>query len=134
MPEQRHGPIEFVVWGTPKSAQSKGPRDRWKAKVRRAAPAPTELLRGPLRLRIDFFFDGVTQLDVDNIIKPIADALEEVIYDNDKTIVEVRARKFERSEAQLLSPPAVLLQALDEKDSEPFVLVRVDPAPREASF
>ena len=42
-------------------------------------PPEFETLHGPLRLRIDFFFDGMTNLDTDNIIKPIQDALEDVL-------------------------------------------------------
>lgn len=62
---------------------------------------PDQLLDGSVRPRIDFFFE--TDLDGDNIIKPIRDALKDVVYEYDKAVVDVCARKDNRQD----SPPIV---------------------------
>ena len=84
--------IDFVVQGTPRSQQAKNKKG-WIERVQRAVPSTADLLEGPLRVRIDFFFRGSTDLDTDNIIKPIQDALKEILYDDDETVVDVCARK-----------------------------------------
>lgn len=116
--------INFVVRGTPKSQQARS-RQRWQAQVRQAVPTWVELMGGPLRLRIDFFFDGSTDLDIDNIIKPIQDALKAVVYDDDKTVVDVCARKINLRYLPVLNatPPALLV-ALAEPPGD-FVFIRV---------
>lgn len=125
--------IDFVVWGTPKSQNARA-RQRWQARVQNAAPPVSDLAAGPLRLRIDFFFDGSTNLDTDNIIKPIQDALETIVYDNDKTVVDVCARKIDirRLPALVAAPPAVS-EALAEPASD-FVFIRVAAAHRKLTF
>ncbi|WP_420612536.1 RusA family crossover junction endodeoxyribonuclease [Candidatus Spongiisocius sp.] len=125
--------IDFVVWGTPRSHSAKS-RPHWQGQVKAAVPPKVELLSGPLRLRIDFFFRGQTDLDTDNIIKPIQDALEKVIYDNDKTIVDVCSRKIDLHRLPpTTNAPASLLSALAMPPRE-FVLIRVAGAHRSLSF
>ena len=59
--------IDFVVQGTPRSQQAKNKKG-WIERVQRAVPSTADLLEGPLRVRIDFFFRCSTDLDTDNII------------------------------------------------------------------
>ena len=125
--------IDFVVRGTPKSQQA-GSRKRWQETVKEAAPPVSELLTGPLRLRIDFFFDGSTNLDTDNIIKPIQDALEDIVYDDDETVVDVCARKIDlRSLPSLVAAPSTLLMTLGEFPGD-FVYIRVATTHRRLEF
>lgn len=106
--------VEFVVWGTPRSQQAKH-RGQWQTRVQKAAPLPPKLLTGPLKLRIDFFFEGATNLDTDNIIKPIQDSLNDVVYQDDETVVDVCARKIDRQHLPtLVAVPSVLLTALGD--------------------
>ncbi|WP_423916586.1 RusA family crossover junction endodeoxyribonuclease [Candidatus Poriferisodalis sp.] len=125
--------IEFVVAGTPRSHQANS-RSQWQSTVAAAVPAAAQLLAGPLRLRIDFFYADTTDLDTDNIIKPIQDALENLVYENDKTVVDVCARRVDRKHLpQMVEPPATLSDALVSTEGD-FVFIRVATAHREVTF
>lgn len=125
--------IDFVVRGTPKSWKAKS-RKRWMAKVQQAVPPTAVLLTGPLRLRIDFFFDGYTNLDTDNIIKPIQDALQKVVYQDDETVTDVCSRKINLLRLPTIRhAPPELLFALAQPPAD-FVFIRVAAAYREVSI
>ncbi len=125
--------IDFVVRGTPRSLKAQS-RKRWMNQVQQAVPPTAVLLTGPLRLRIDFFFKGETNLDTDNIIKPIQDALQEVVYDDDETVTDVCSRKTNLMRLPPIrdAPPELLL-ALAEPPAD-FVFIRVAAAYRELDF
>lgn len=125
--------IEFVVEGTPRSLRANS-RQQWQAKVQAAAPTQAALLVGPLRLRIDYFFEGTTDLDADNIIKPIQDALQHVVYGDDETVVDVCSRKVDRlNPPPFISAPATLDNALNATTGD-FVYIRVAAAHSEVTF
>ena len=128
--------IEFVVLGKP-LVLGADPRSKavWKDQVRQAAPRPDGLLEGPLCLRIDYFFRAVTDLDTDNMIKPIQDALEGYLYDNDRMIDDVCARKINLDERKvdLARAPDVLQSALEDQRGD-FVFIRVAPIPSRVAF
>jgi crossover junction endodeoxyribonuclease RusA len=127
---------EFVVVGTPKSLQaSSSGRNRWKAKVTQAAQRASGLSMelGLCRLHIYFFFDGKTDLDVDNIVKPISDALNTVVYPDDGDVVDVHAAKRDlNNPGHLISPPASVLAAIAQKQD--FVFIMVGPANANLEF
>ena len=125
--------IDFVIRGTPRSLKAKS-KGKWQQQVQDAVPAGVELLPGSLRLRIDFFFNGSTQLDTDNIIKPIQDALVSIVYDDDRVVTDVCARKVNllRLPALVAVPPA-LSRALVQPPSD-FVFVRVARAHNRLHF
>ena len=111
-------PFEFVVEGTPASLQSKSSRKRaWKAKVAHEATAkwpgsvpPTNNL---VAVRITYFYDTVSP-DVDNIIKPIQDALVGIVYNDDSQVTDTTSRKRNINGSfriKGLSPEVVLLLA-----------------------
>lgn len=125
--------IEFVVIGTPRSQQARS-KSQWQSTVRQAAPTQAALLAGPVLLRIDFFFEGTTDLDADNIIKPIQDALQHVIYGDDEAVVDVCSRKLDRlNPPPFISAPATLDNALDATTGD-FVYIRVAAARSEVTF
>jgi crossover junction endodeoxyribonuclease RusA len=68
----------------------------WQAKVRQEAekywPPEKAPIDGFLMLQITYFYDSV-KIDVDNIIKPIQDALIGLAYFDDDQITDVIARK-----------------------------------------
>ena len=43
----------------------------------------------PLAVRITYFFWGAIDLDVDNIAKPILDALKSIVYNDDRQVEEL---------------------------------------------
>ena len=90
--------MEFVVYGIPVSQQARRKervRD-WRARVRAAAEANLTQGGNPTQesvtLTIIYFFDSI-DLDVDNLVKPIQDALEGLVYENDAQVVESRSLK-----------------------------------------
>lgn len=125
--------IDFVVRGTPRSQQARH-KKQWQQRVQNAVPPGLEFLPGALRLRIDFFFDGSTQLDTDNIIKPIQDALKSIVYEDDEAVVDVCARKIDLQQlSTLVAAPSILSTALTEPLGD-FVFVRVASAHRKLVF
>lgn len=70
------------------------PRSRlnqWRQRVHQAArgalPPGEQPYAGPVRLLITYYYEGVMPLgDIDNIIKPIQDALSGVVYVNDRQV------------------------------------------------
>jgi hypothetical protein len=91
-------PIEFTFEGPPLSLQSKSkPRKRAYKEIienaaRQALPESYAPIDIPLEIRITYYHDGETP-DVDNIIKPIQDALKGVVYLDDKQIADTRCRR-----------------------------------------
>ncbi|WP_428114994.1 RusA family crossover junction endodeoxyribonuclease [Candidatus Poriferisodalis sp.] len=125
--------IDFAVMGTPRTHRA-DTRPQWQAAVRAAFPDPVEPLTGPLRLRIGYFYERATDLDTDNIIKPIQDALKRVAYEHDKTIVDVCARKLDRLRPPpFANTPAIVSDALIATTGD-FVFVRVAAADGEVTF
>ena len=115
-------------------AQS-APSDRkasWKESVRKAVPSDAAFLGDrPLRVRIDFYLKGKRPRnklpDIDNMIKPILDALKGFVYADDNTVEEICARRIDRDEHEPDRDGASdkLQGALDRWDE--FVLIRVTP-------
>ena len=78
---------------------------------------------------IDFIVWGKpTDLDVDNIIKPIQDALQGIVYANDGTVIDVCSRKINLQQIPRFEvAPATLRAALIEPRGD-FVFIRIaDP-------
>ena len=122
------------VQGRPPAQRTKNLRRkrRWKAEIWKAVPADAKPLEGPLRMRIDCYLRGKPPRnklpDVDNMIKPILDALKGFLYADDNTIEEVCARRIDRDEHEPDRDGASdkLRGALGQWDE--FVLIRVTPA------
>lgn len=90
----KHKPL-FRIWvpGYPKSSQAdKQSLERYKEGIRTAArkliPEPTK----SRRLDVEIFFQAESLLrpDVDNIIKPVLDALMGVLYEDDSQVRSVK--------------------------------------------
>lgn len=126
-------PLEFFVEGTPISAQgSSRSKDRWRAIVRNAATErvrdmddPGFLDRRPVSLVIYYFSVASVEGDVDNIVKPIMDALVHVAYPDDRHVERLVIQKFEPEiDWDFAGPSDGLAAALDAQP--PVVYVRVD--------
>src|SRR5687768_2846806 len=90
--------FEFVVDGPPVSMQTRR-RERyheWKRFVRAAAekywPAGGAALTGSLTVTIYYFFEAAPT-DIDNVIKPIHDAIVGLVYANDLQVSDSIARR-----------------------------------------
>lgn len=91
-------PFEFIVEGPPVSLQTRN-RTRlqeWKARVRSAAelywPAGDSPSNKQLKISITYYYEN-TSPDVDNIIKPIQDALIGLVYNDDDQILDTSCGK-----------------------------------------
>jgi Holliday junction resolvase RusA-like endonuclease len=91
-------PFDFVVEGPPVSNHTRN-RARlraWKQKVRQAAasywPAADQPSADQLTIIVTNFYE-VSAPDVDNIVKPIQDALIGLVYNDDNQITDSLTRK-----------------------------------------
>ena len=96
-------PFEFVVIGKPISHQTKQKKSLqvWKEKVREAAEScwtRDELLGSQLKVTITHYYDSPADdesavPDSDNIVKPIRDTLNGLIYVDDYQITDFVSRR-----------------------------------------
>lgn len=129
-------PIEFLVVGTPVSAQTKQARSRdgWKRRVREASagalPEGHWVSAGRIAATLFFFPDQPMQGDVDNIVKLVLDALARHIYFDDRQVERVVVQKFEpQSLFPFAAPSARLADALSGQ--KPILYVRLSDDPFE---
>ncbi|AVH69799.1 RusA family crossover junction endodeoxyribonuclease [Nostoc sp. 'Lobaria pulmonaria (5183) cyanobiont'] len=93
--------FEFIVDGPPVSQQArkrgKGNRlQDWKKTVRQEAEkywsSEQKTASGLVMLQITYFYDSV-QIDIDNIVKPIQDAIKGLAYVDDNQVSDLLVRK-----------------------------------------
>ncbi|MEH1842726.1 MAG: RusA family crossover junction endodeoxyribonuclease [Nostoc sp.] len=93
--------FEFIVDGPPVSQQTrtrgKGNRlQDWKKTVRQEVKkywsSEQKTATGLVMLQITYFYDSV-QIDVDNIVKPIQDAIKGLAYVDDNQVSDLLVRK-----------------------------------------
>lgn len=124
--------LEFTVPGPPVSAQTKNRRrlQSWKTAVAAAAQVVLGAGQSPSTLTccitITYYYDGESP-DVDNIIKPIQDALIGLAYEDDGQVIETKSRKRSIDASyQIRGVSATLLAAF--ADGTPFLHIVVDEA------
>ena len=90
--------FEFIIQGPPVSQQTRNRTllRNWKNRVRLEAqrkwPSGNPPTQEEIEIRITYFHEDVSP-DVDNISKPIQDALEGLIFEDDSQIVNLTCRK-----------------------------------------
>jgi crossover junction endodeoxyribonuclease RusA len=132
--------LEFVVLGPPISNQQNTPKGKaslaaWQATIAGAAGPlwPNPLLTGHLKATIINFYAGnKPSVDVDNMPKPILDAMQQIVYDDDRQIIQAEITHAKVSAAfSIAGVSPVLVTALQV--GQAFVYVRiedpVDPFP-----
>ena len=121
---------ELVVIGTPVSQQTRrrarlGP---WIEMIAKAALASGAEPFGslPVRASITYYFEQ-TDIDLDNMLKPIMDGLKRAVIDDDKLVVELWARKHRIASARLTPgwPSSVVAALISGQE---FVYILVEPA------
>jgi crossover junction endodeoxyribonuclease RusA len=125
--------FEFVIPQRPVSVQTRR-RERlaaWKALVRGHAEAQWQdahqAVIGTAAVTLVYLYEEAA-LDVDNIIKPIQDALVGLAYVDDTIITDVTARRRQLSgHFDLTNVPTVLADAV--AGGRESVYVRISPAP-----
>lgn len=125
-------PFEFIVPGPPRSQQT---RDRaqlqaWKVRVRTAArlrwPSDATPVNNDVRIVVLYFHERQTvQIDGDNLLKPIQDALIGLVYDDDHQIIDATALKRPIDDPfRVRYIPLVLAEGFARGDE--FVYVRIE--------
>ena len=80
-------------------------------------------------LTITYFYDDDSvPIDVDNIPKPVLDALKELVYLDDNQVTDILCRKRNlNSDLRIENPTEVLAEALDSGNK--FLYVVIEEAP-----
>lgn len=129
-------PLEFVVAGTPVSLQAKrrASLDEWKSRIveasRTVLPEGHFAADDPLAITLYYFPNSEMQGDIDNIVKPVLDALERHIYIGDRQVQRVLVQKFEPGSVFSFTRPSPILgNALEQ--SKPALYIRLSDDPFE---
>ncbi len=126
-------PIEFIVEGTAVSLQASGKtKAAWKETIKAAGevviPGGSWALTDRVAVTIFYFPEGEMTGDVDNIVKPILDAMAKFIYVDDRQVERIVAQKFERDNIFTFSnPSAVLIAALGKEGPAVYIKITDDP-------
>ena len=117
----------FRIWipGSPRAAgKNSRARRRYVEQIRKAAsevvPYPTK----STRIDIEVFFYAETSLraDVDNVIKPILDALIGVVYEDDRQVRSVKATALPKGDAFRSSGSMDVLIRLIKTEPKEFLI------------
>jgi crossover junction endodeoxyribonuclease RusA len=126
-------PIEFVVEGVAVSLQASAPtRAAWRETIRAAGavvvPGDAWALTERVAVTIYYFPEGAMIGDVDNIVKPILDAMTGPIYVDDRQVERVVVQKFEPDNVFSFSNPSqTLVAALAKEGAAVYIRVIDDP-------
>lgn len=109
-------PFEFTIQGPPVSHQTRNRArlQQWKQDVRVAAQTRVSAGVAPspdaVQITITYYYEGDSP-DVDNIIKPIQDALNGLVFVDDAQVSETKSRKRPLNGSyQIKGASGVLLQ------------------------
>ena len=125
--------FEFVIEGPPVSLRAKKSKakryQKWIRKVRAAArehwPETTLPIESKsITVAITNFYT-LAPPDVDNIIKPILDALETVVYLNDQQVLRVISEKRDLTNIDRIENAGVVLAAAIEKQYTELLYITV---------
>ena len=130
-------PFEIAVIGIPLSAQAKRrSKAAWISRVRSAAtaaiPAGCTPTLEEVQIEVVYFHED-TPLDVDNMLKPIQDALCGVIYGDDSQLSDTHGSRRNIDESFHVRGLSSAMAAGFVSGS-PFVFIRVSPAPDPAEL
>ena len=126
-------PLEFVVNGAAVSLQAPGPsRARWQEKIRaamrRVHPDDAWATAQPVAVTLYYFPENPMQGDIDNIVKPVLDALAPNLYIDDSQVERVVAQRFNpKRRFNFAKPSAILSDAIKQSSSALYVRVSNDP-------
>jgi crossover junction endodeoxyribonuclease RusA len=105
---------------------------QWRDEVRRVAEQhwstgePPAI--GPIMLAITYFYESESSMDIDNIPKPISDALKGLVYLDDEQMTDVFCRKRNLNRNLRVENPSRVLAEGFRRGNE-FLYIVVDEAP-----
>lgn len=124
-------PIEFIVAGTPVSQQAKlkANIEEWKLRVRNACkpilPAPHFATLANVGVVLYYLPADEMRGDLDNIIKPILDALKQYVFVDDQQVERIVVQKFEPERTPGLADAVSNTLQLAWKSERPLLYVRI---------
>jgi Holliday junction resolvase RusA-like endonuclease len=128
-------PFEFIVDGPPVSHQTRHAArlHAWQHIVRTAAaqrwPAHTPPVQAWLRFMVTYYHDGISvRIDNDNLVKPIQDALNGLVYEDDHQITDIYVRKTDLNGSFRVRGMSPVLAEGFCRGNE-FLYIRVEMAP-----
>jgi hypothetical protein len=126
-------PFEFVIEGPPVSQQTRrrARRRAWIQEIRGVIidrwPADEPPALGPIRVIVTYVYAEVA-VDLDNLAKPVLDALKGLVYQDDGQITDIAMRKRDVArDLRISTPSPILLDAL--RRGKEFLHVVVEEAP-----
>ena len=124
-------PFELIVVGPPVSQQTRN-RQRlreWMRHVQdmaRQGWGTEQPFVGEVKVSITYFFEGAS-IDVDNMAKPILDAMKDLVFSDDTHVYDLLCRKRDmNTDVRIQEPSSALLDALS--DAEQFLQIKVTEA------
>lgn len=127
-------PFEFLVEGTPVSAQRGHRRSlrQWQLRIvdasRRRLPEGHFASAGPIGVTLYYFPAAAMRGDIDNIVKPILDAMCRHVYLDDHQVERLLIQKFEPGRPLAFgSPSSTLLEALSRPRPVLYIRLTDDP-------
>jgi phenylpyruvate tautomerase PptA (4-oxalocrotonate tautomerase family) len=127
-------PVEFIVEGTPVSFQAALPaaRNQWKSRVKAASAVVLDeghwAVGDRVAVTLFYFPSEPMEGDIDNIVKPILDAMSKHIYLDDNQVDRVVVQRFEPGNVFAFSSPSeTLADALTAPKPVLYVKVSDDP-------
>lgn len=128
--------LSVFVWGTPLSAQARSHKKAvWKdtvAGAARSAIAESDRIEHvDITVTIVCFHAESCEFDIDNVVKPILDALNGIAFGNDNQVVQVLVRRTPLDGLTLAASDEALVAAVAEAQAmmQDFVYVRISDAP-----
>src|SRR5262245_6739974 len=128
-------PFEFTVPGPPVSNQSrnKAKLEAWRRSVRDAAArrwGTAAALEVRLKITVCYYHEGVAvRMDNDNMVKPIQDALNGLVYQDDRLITDTVVRKTSiDGPFRVRGYSLVLLESLARGDEFLHIIVAEAPS------
>lgn len=123
--------LEFVVLGPPVSNQSPGPNlTTWRATIAGAATWnwPNPPVQSDLKaIIINFFAGNKPSVDVDNMSKPILDEMQNIVYSDDRQIVQAEISHLKIGAAfSILGVRPIIVNSIQSGNQ--FVYVRIEDA------
>ena len=128
-------PFEFAIEGPPVSQQARRRElvRQWSRSVRDAALQRWNANASPvaevIMLTIIYFYNDVP-MDVDNIPKPILDALKGLVYRDDSQITDLFCRKRELTDRLQVETESQLLNNYIRRGAH-FLYISVESAPNQ---
>ncbi len=125
--------FEFIRLGIPCTVQTrnKSRLENYRRDVRRAAkvrwPGDVPPLTVPVSVAVSHFYT-VDEIDIDNILKPILDEMNGLVYVDDRQVIRVVGQKKNvlAAEPQPLTYTPLLADGLRSKNDFVYVLVEWD--------